>query len=71
MIKRVRFRNYKVLADAELPLERFTHLIGPNGSGKSTIFQALQSLGASGSRILIQALKLKLRVGVRSNRVRA
>ena len=46
MIKKVVFRNFKVLAEAEMPLERFTLLVGPNGSGKSTVFQALQYLGA-------------------------
>ena len=48
MINKITFRNFKVLADAELPLERFTLLVGPNGSGKSTVFQALQFLGQSG-----------------------
>ena len=45
MINKITFRNFKVLAEAELPLERFTLLVGPNGSGKSTVFQAFKYLG--------------------------
>jgi predicted ATPase len=51
MIKKIVFRNFKVLAAAELPLERFTLLVGPNGSGKSTVFQALQFLAQGGNRL--------------------
>jgi predicted ATPase len=45
MIKSVRFKNFKVLRDVVLPLERFTLIVGPNGSGKSTAIEALQALG--------------------------
>lgn len=41
MLKSVRFRNFKVLRNTMLPLERFTLMVGPNGSGKSTALQAL------------------------------
>ena len=41
MIKSVRFKNFKALVDATLPLNRFTLIVGPNGSGKSTAMQGL------------------------------
>jgi predicted ATPase len=44
MIRSLRFHNYRVLRDAELPLQPFTLLVGPNGSGKSTVMHALKSL---------------------------
>jgi predicted ATPase len=40
MIKSIRFRNFKILRDATLPLGPFTLILGPNGSGKSTAMQA-------------------------------
>jgi predicted ATPase len=40
MITSIRFRNFKVLRDATLPLGPFTLIVGPNGSGKSTAMQA-------------------------------
>src|SRR5262249_37680205 len=42
MLKSIQFKNFKILRDATLPLERFTLIVGPNGSGKSTALQALQ-----------------------------
>ena len=42
----IKFRNFKALKDARLPLSRFTLLVGPNGSGKTTALQAL--IGISG-----------------------
>ncbi len=42
MITKIRFKNFKVLRDAELPLGKFTLIVGPNGTGKSTGFQPLQ-----------------------------
>jgi len=47
MIQNLRFKNYRVLRDAELPLGPFTLLVGPNGSGKSTVLHGLRSLRAS------------------------
>src|SRR4051812_34803324 len=44
MLKSIQFKNFKILRDATLPLERFTLIVGPNGSGKSTAMQALQVL---------------------------
>jgi predicted ATPase len=40
MITSIRFRNFKVLREATLPLGPFTLIVGPNGSGKSTAMQA-------------------------------
>jgi predicted ATPase len=42
MFKSIRFQNFKVLRDTELPLGRFTLIVGPNGSGKSTALEALK-----------------------------
>jgi len=44
MIRTLRFHNYRVLRDAELPLQPFTLLVGPNGSGKSTVMHALSAI---------------------------
>ena len=46
MLSSLHFRNYKVLQDCSLPLDRITVLIGPNGAGKSTVLEALQRLSA-------------------------
>lgn len=44
MLKRVRIKGYKSLADVEATLEPLTVLIGPNASGKSNFLDALQLL---------------------------
>ncbi|MFQ5796946.1 MAG: AAA family ATPase [Candidatus Bipolaricaulia bacterium] len=44
MIESVEFRNYKVLKDTTLSLDRFTLIAGPNNSGKSTALEALEAL---------------------------
>ena len=44
MLKRVRIKGYKSLADVETTLEPLTVLIGPNASGKSNFLDALQLL---------------------------
>jgi len=44
MIESVQFKNFKVLRDTTLPLQRFTLIVGPNGSGKSTALQAMKAL---------------------------
>jgi predicted ATPase len=41
MIRSIEFKNFRVLRDAILPLDRFTLLVGANGSGKSTASQAI------------------------------
>lgn len=44
MIKRIHFKNFKVLKNTTLPLGKFTLIIGPNGSGKSTAVSALRRM---------------------------
>ena len=48
MIKRIKFRNFKTLREADLPLSNFTLLVGPNGSGKSTAMTALTMVSGRG-----------------------
>src|SRR4051794_19896110 len=50
MIQSLRFKNYRVLRDAVLPLGPFTLLVGPNGSGKSTVLHALRSVRERASK---------------------
>ena len=44
MLKRIRIKGYKSLADAEVTLKPLTVLFGPNASGKSNFLDALQLL---------------------------
>lgn len=46
-IESIRFKNYKLLRDATLPLEPLTVIVGPNGSGKSTALEALGGVAAA------------------------
>lgn len=41
-ITRVRIRNFRSIADLDLPLSRSTVLIGPNNAGKTAILEALR-----------------------------
>lgn len=45
MITRIRVKNFKSLADFDLPLRMFTCLIGLNGAGKTTVLQVLDFIG--------------------------
>lgn len=45
MITRIRVKNFKSLADFDLPLGMFTCLIGLNGAGKTTVLQVLDFIG--------------------------
>ncbi len=45
MIKRIQVKNFKSLANFELPIEMFTCLIGLNGAGKTTVLQVLDFIG--------------------------
>ncbi len=45
MITRIRVKNFKSLADFDLPLKMFTCLIGLNGAGKTTVLQVLDFIG--------------------------
>jgi len=42
MITKIRYKNFKALCDATLPLERFTLIVGANGTGKTTAIKALE-----------------------------
>ena len=44
MLKRIKIRGYKSLADLEIKLEHLAVLFGPNASGKSNFLDALQLL---------------------------
>jgi energy-coupling factor transporter ATP-binding protein EcfA2 len=44
MIERVRFENFKSLADTTVALQPFTLIVGGNGSGKSSILQGLHDV---------------------------
>lgn len=45
MLKRVKIKGYKTLADLDLELNEFSVLFGPNAAGKSNFLDALQLLG--------------------------
>ncbi|WP_419192792.1 AAA family ATPase [Kolteria novifilia] len=53
MIKYLKFKNFKSLRDATLPLEPFTLIVGPNASGKSTALAGLKALKSPESRAFI------------------
>ena len=44
MIKEIRYKNFKALRDATLPLGRFTLIVGANGTGKTTALTALSQI---------------------------
>ncbi|MGI8641043.1 MAG: AAA family ATPase [Pyrinomonadaceae bacterium] len=44
MITEIRYKNFKALRDATLPLGRFTLIVGANGTGKTTALQAINCI---------------------------
>jgi energy-coupling factor transporter ATP-binding protein EcfA2 len=50
MIENLSLRNFKVLREVDLKLQRFTLIVGPNASGKSSLLEALEYFGHHGSR---------------------
>jgi hypothetical protein len=58
MLKRLRVKGFKSLADVELHFPRLTVLFGPNAAGKSNILDAVLALSRIGtSRTLFDALQ--------------
>lgn len=41
MIQKVSYRNFKVLRQVDIDLERFTVIVGPNASGKTSLLEGL------------------------------
>jgi predicted ATPase len=58
-IASLRFINFKVFRDAELPLGRTTLIIGPNGAGKTTCVQAIDLMRSSQSGNVPSAKSLR------------
>lgn len=52
MIRHLEFKNFKVLRNVVLDLERLTVLVGPNGCGKSSILEGVELL--TGLRIRVE-----------------
>lgn len=44
MLSRVKFRNFKALADVDLELERLTVLVGANATGKTTVLEGIDAM---------------------------
>jgi len=44
MITKIRYKNFKALRDATLPLGRFTLIVGANGTGKTTALHAISDI---------------------------
>ncbi len=44
MIKEIRYKNFKALRDATLPLGRFTLIVGANGTGKTSALNSINIL---------------------------
>lgn len=51
MISVLHARNFKLLADVDIPLERLTVFVGPNGSGKTTVLDCLYCLSQLKSKM--------------------
>lgn len=47
MLKSLKFQNFRILRNAELPFTSCTLLLGANGSGKSTVLRGLNTLRMS------------------------
>ena len=58
MLKRLRVRNFKSLADVTVEFPRMAVLFGPNAAGKSNLLDAIQALSRIGTkRTLTEALE--------------
>jgi predicted ATPase len=56
-LTRVRLRNFRSIADADVPLGKLLLLVGPNGSGKSNFLDALRLTSEALQTSLDQALR--------------
>jgi len=62
MLKQLRVRGFKSLADCTVAFPRLTVLFGPNAAGKSNLLDAVQALSRIGtSRTLSDALSEPIR----------
>jgi predicted ATPase len=61
MITSIKFKNYKALRDAVLPLGRFNLIVGPNGSGKSTALEAFHMAAHQHRLSFERSLSLEVR----------
>jgi predicted ATPase len=55
-LSRLRIKNFRSIAELDVPINQLTILVGPNGSGKSNLVDALRFLRDSLTRGLDQAL---------------
>jgi predicted ATPase len=58
-LTRVRLRNYRSIAEADVPLGKLLLLVGPNGSGKSNFLDALRLTSESLQSSFDQALRTR------------
>jgi predicted ATPase len=56
-VTRIRAKNFRSLADVDVPLGPFTVLIGPNGSGKTNLLRVLQFLATTARVDLEEAIR--------------
>ncbi len=56
-LTRLRVKNFRSIADIDIPLSPLTVLVGPNGSGKSNVVDALRFVRDVFARGLGQAVK--------------
>ena len=61
MITSIRFKNFKALRDATLPLGQFTLIVGPNGSGKSTAMEAFNFALQRSTHVFARMISAELR----------
>ena len=55
-LTRLRVKNFRSIADIDIPLSPLTVLVGPNGSGKSNVVDALRFVRDVFARGLDQAV---------------
>lgn len=58
-VRRLRLRNYRSIAQCDLPLGNLTFLVGPNGSGKSNVVDSLRLVSQALNENLDNALRAR------------